>query len=292
MRLLYSILISALICACTPDYRVTPDISGFEMITLDTAQLKLSKSIDETSGLVKIDDTFWTHNDSGGEPTLYQFDPSSGELIRRVHFKGAKNVDWEDISIDSNYIYVGNFGNNRGNRKDLGIYKARIQDLMTNDEVESELITFSYPDQSKFYSGYNHNHDCESMIAYNDQLYLFSKNWQNMKTKLYSLPNISGDYVASLIDSFDVRGTLTAASLSDDMTELYLLGYNPGDGFDPFVWTVSDWEGDNFLSGQMNRVNITNRRQTEGIVMANDSTLYISAEHEGGGYPILFEMSL
>lgn len=295
MKLLLFPLVVLMISSChshTGKDRVQPDISIFDAITLDTVQTKLSKVIEETSGLAQIEGTFWTHNDSGGEPALYQFDPHSGDVLRTVVFKGAENKDWEDITTDSSYVYVGNFGNNFGNRKDLKIYKARISDLLTQDEVEVEEIAFSYPDQESFFNGYGHNHDCESVIAYRDSLYLFSKNWQDMRTKLYSLPKKPGSYVANMISSGDARGTLTAAALSEDQSRLFLLGYNPGDGFDPFVWTVTDWTGSDFLSGKMDRKNITNRRQTEGIIMADESTLYISAENEDGGYPILLKLNL
>ncbi len=292
MKLCLPALMILSIIACHKQDRVQPDTSIYTAITLDTVQAQLTKTIEETSGLAKIDDTFWTHNDSGGEPALYQFDPYSGEVLRTVFFNDAENKDWEDMTTDSSYVYVGNFGNNFGNRKDLKIYRAQISDLLAQDEIDADEIAFSYPDQDDFFNGYNHNHDCESIIAYGDSLYLFSKNWQNMQTKLYSLPKKPGTYVANLIDSSDARGTLTAAALSDDQSQLYLLGYNPGDGFDPFIWTVSDWSGTNFLNGSMERKNITNRRQTEGIVMADDQTLFISAENESAGFPILFKLNL
>ena len=293
MKLLLVPLFIMTMAAChNSKDRVQPDISIYDTITLDTVQTKLSKVIAETSGLAGIDSTFWTHNDSGGKPVLYQFDPYSGEVLRTVFFNGAENKDWEDITTDSTYVYVGNFGNNFGNRKDLKIYKARIADLLTLDKIEAEEIAFSYPDQETFFNGYGHNHDCESIVAYGDSLYLFSKNWQDMRTKLYSLPKTPGTYVANLIDTADARGTLTGAALSDDQSQLFLLGYNPGDGFDPFVWTVSDWTGSNFLSGKMVRKNISNRRQTEGIMMLDDYTVFISAENEDGGDPILFKLNL
>jgi len=292
MKVFCSLLMISIIAACNRQERVQPDISIYTTITLDTVQAKLSKTIKETSGLARIDSTFWTLNDSGGEPALYQFDPYSGEVLRTVFFNGAINKDWEDMTTDSNFVYAGNFGNNFGNRKDLKIYKAQISDLLSKDEIAAEEIAFSYPDQKDFFNGYGHNHDCESIIAYGDSLYLFSKNWQDMQTKLYSLPKTPGTYVANLISSTDTRGALTAAALSDDQSQLYLLGYNPGDGFDPFIWTVSDWSGTNFLNGSMERKNITNRRQTEGIVMADDQTLFISAENESAGFPILFKLNL
>ena len=293
MKVLFISLVVLIFSSCHKNQnRVQPDISIYDTITLDTVQTKLSKVIAETSGLALIDSTFWTHNDSGGEPALYEFDPYSGSVLRTVFFNGAENNDWEDITTDSTYVYVGNFGNNFGNRKNLKIYKARISDLLTEDKIETEEIAFSYPDQEKFFNGYGHNHDCESVIAYGDSLYLFSKNWQDMRTKLYSLPKTPGTYVANLIDTADARGTLTGAALSDDQSQLFLLGYNPGDGFDPFVWTVSDWTGSNFLSGKMVRKNISNRRQTEGIMMLDDYTVFISAENEDGGDPILFKLNL
>jgi hypothetical protein len=293
MKLLLLPICLLMMAAChNSKDRVQPDTSIYKTITLDTVQVQLSKVIEETSGLARVDSTFWTLNDSGGEPALYQFDPISGEVLRTVMLSGAENKDWEDMTTDSTYVYVGNFGNNFGNRKDLKIYKARISDLLAQDEIEVEEIEFSYPDQETFSNGYGHNHDCESIIAYGDSLYLFSKNWQDMRTKLYSLPKTPGSYVAHMISTVDTRGTLTAAALSDDQSKLFLLGYNPGDGFDPFVWTVSDWQGSDFLTGKMERTNISNRRQTEAIVMADESTLYISAENEQGGYPILYKLNL
>ena len=35
-----------------------------------------------------------------------------------------KNTDWEEISQDKDFIYIGDIGNNSGNRDDLKIYRA------------------------------------------------------------------------------------------------------------------------------------------------------------------------
>lgn len=284
------LILSFISCERGPD-RVVPDTSIYETAPLDTIQYQLDKVINETSGLVKIGDGYWTNNDSGGEPAIYQFDPLSGDVIRTVRVNGVKNHDWEELTSDSTYIYIGDFGNNRGNRKNLAIYKVLISEVLSKDEVEAELIQFSYPDQTAFYSGYNHNHDSEGMITFGDSLYLFSKNWQDMRCKLYALPKDPGTYEAHMISEFDSRGTITAAALSDDQQEIYLLGYNPGVGFDPFVWTLRDWHGTDFLSGDRVRKNFSVRRQMEAIIMSNDSTLYITSEDEDGGYPSLFSYS-
>lgn len=293
LRFFISLSMLLFVLSChQEESRVVPETSGYKYTTLDTVQLHMDKIINETSGIAKIGETFWTHNDSGGEPALYQFDPISGQIIRKVIVKGAKNYDWEELASDSTYVYIGDFGNNFGNRKNLLIYKVLIADILSQQEVEAEEIHFNYPDQNSFYNGYNHNHDAESMVAYGDSLYLFSKNWQNMRSKLYSLPKSAGTYEAHLISEFDSRGTLTAATLSDNGHSLFLLGYNPGDGFDPFIWIVRDWQGNDFYSGTKERYNFAANLQTEAIIMANDSTLYISAENEDGEFPSLYSFTL
>ena len=78
MKVLFISLVVLIFSSCHKNQnRVQPDISIYDTITLDTVQTKLSKVIAETSGLALIDSTFWTHNDSGGEPALYEFDPYS-----------------------------------------------------------------------------------------------------------------------------------------------------------------------------------------------------------------------
>lgn len=256
--------------------------------SLDTLQLKLNKKVNESSGLVRIGNQFWTHNDSGGKAALYQIDPESGALIKTVVIENADNRDWEDLAKDSTHLYIGDFGNNRGGRKDLVIYKVSIAELNDKTSITADLIQFNYSDQQKYYSSYQHNHDCEAMIAHGDKLFLFSKNWLDRKCKLYELPKNAGTYTVSPISEFDAMGTITAATISDEGQFLFLLGYIPGDGFDPFIWRISDWGSDHFFEGQMKRIDLTPRRQTEGVCIYNESELLISSEAEGSGYPTLF----
>jgi len=83
----------------------------------------LSPKIEETSGLINFNGRIITHNDSGGEPSLYEIDISSGNVIRTVAISNAVNKDIEDIAQDENYIYLCDIGNNSNKRKDQTIYK-------------------------------------------------------------------------------------------------------------------------------------------------------------------------
>ena len=87
------------------------DINELSFVTF------LDNTIEETSGLLLINENLISHNDSGGENTLYEFDISTGNISGAVNIDNSVNIDWEDIACDSDYIYIGDFGNNNGNRR-------------------------------------------------------------------------------------------------------------------------------------------------------------------------------
>jgi len=173
----------------------------------------LSKKVNETSGIIYFDEALWTFNDSGGKPEIYRIDAKSGKVNRTVVIGNAKNNDWEDITMDDEYIYIGELGNNWGNRKGLVIYKISQKDIISGkSEVEAELIQFSYTDQISFeIRNRKHNFDCESVISYEDSLILFSKNWEDHNTRMYKLPKKAGTYELSPLDSFSAGGLITGA---------------------------------------------------------------------------------
>ncbi len=93
----------------------------------------------------------------------------------------------------------------------------------------------------------SNNFDCESMIAGNDHLYLFSKNRGDQQSKLYSIPKEPGTYAAKLIDSFDSRGLITGAALDLETNMLALVGYTYK-SWQPFIWLLYDFENEDFFS--------------------------------------------
>lgn len=214
----------------------------------------LSDIVIETSGLILKDGLLWTHNDSGGEPTLFAMDTSEGAVVRRLDIKQASNRDWEDIARDDTHVYIGDFGNNRGNRKDLKIYVFPLTGL-DQMEVTADTISFEYPDQVDYsIRPQNHDYDMEAVIAMGDSLFLFSKNWSDQKTRLYRLPKHPGHYVADLIDSFDVDGLITGASFSQQDSLILLTGYTRL--FTTFVWMLWDFKGCDVFSGHKRRIDL------------------------------------
>jgi hypothetical protein len=238
----------------------------------------LPKSINETSGLIKIDNQLWTHNDSGGESKLYRIDERNGHVTKTVQIDNARNRDWEDIAYDDNYVYIGDTGNNMGNRQDLKIYKIPRAALSSETRVRAEVIHYSYNDQKSFKrSLHKHNYDCEAMIALNGKLYLFSKNWQDYKTRLYELSTTPGKHKAVHIATFDTNGLVTAATYNHELGILLLTTYN--NLMSVNVWAFSQHNNRNFFSGQSKRLNIDPLQgQVEGITFTDNYKAYLSSE--------------
>jgi len=122
-------------------------ISSFVFAQTD---FKLPSELSEISGLEKISDSLLIAiNDGGNEPILFFLD-LKGTITRKVRVSNASNTDWEALVIDEKYVYIGDFGNNMNERKDLCIYRVNRQDIATLNEVTAEKMSISYKEQTEF----------------------------------------------------------------------------------------------------------------------------------------------
>ncbi len=91
---------------------------------VSVAEILLPDILPETSGLIHWNNGIWTHNDSD-DSNIYSLDTISGAVLQSFALTGIVNTDWEEISEDRDFIYIGDFGNNySGNRSDLKILKV------------------------------------------------------------------------------------------------------------------------------------------------------------------------
>ena len=256
---------------------------------------KLPKELRETSGIARCSDsTYYVHNDSGHKPRLYEISATSGDIKRKVDIKDADNKDWEELAEDSTYIYIGDFGNNEGLRKDLTIYKVNKADLESGDKADAEAIYFDYPNRSTFIFGGKHNFDCEAMIAIGDSLYLFSKNRADLSTDVYRLSKSPGNYIAEHLGRFNSSGLITAADFNaSESNRLALLGYKTvGNKYVSFLWLFSDFSNTDFFGGKHQRFEVSPDLQAEAIIFESDTTVLITNEQELKGRGKLYRISL
>ncbi len=240
----------------------------------------LDNQIKESSGLINFDTRLITLNDSGNSPFLYEIDTINGNVLRTVTIDNALNTDWEDIAQDSLYIYIGDFGNNSGDRTDLRIYRISKIDYIASDNVTADTINFVYNNQTDFTSSYrNTEFDAEALSVYNDSLIIFTKDWVNNKTRTYTLPKIPGTYTAFQRDTFNCNGLITGSVFNNIDTSFILCGYT--ETLAPFIIKMNDFSNTNIFSGNVSKINLTDSiggGQTEAVCLNNTGGYFLSRE--------------
>ena len=262
------------------------DGSCIYTVTTYSLQLiaNLTGSLDENSGLTYSNSRIFSIND-GGNGTKIQELGLQGNIVRTIHVDSTQNMDWEAIGQSDSTVYIGDFGNNAGNRTDLQILQINKNALQNLDTVQPTKIHFSYSDQLNFMTAVNQNNfDCEAFFFYQDSLHLFTKGWENLYTKHYVIPLNNEDSVqAQLRDSLFVDGLITDATIDTTTGRILLLGYkNNGSNFyTSFVYLLFDYNQSHFFTGNKRRIEIGNMltvSQTEGIAFESSTSGFISSE--------------
>lgn len=247
--------------------------------------IALPKEINETSGLEIINNNFITHNDSGGDPVVYEFN-QNGVIINRYNINGdlgynLENVDWEDLGADGEYLYIADTGNNFGTRKNLKLIKV---DPSNNFQAVNE-INISYKDQESFLPKLRHKFDAEGLTIIDDQIALFSKDRDSLNTDIYFIPTNGGPL--SSINTFNVKALITGADYDNNLGLLALISYD-SDG-KQYIILFPNFNPKGKNSFKKFKIPI-NKSQMESIKIINKNEFWITSEDEGSGHPTLFKI--
>jgi hypothetical protein len=243
---------------------------------------EISEKLKETSGLQWIGNRLFTINDSGNAAEIYEIQPETGELLRTIQVSNSSNIDWEDLAASSSHLFIGDFGNNSGNRKDLKVLRIPLQDVLNQNQVNAETIAFIYQDENGT-GNPNLPFDCESMVFWNGKLHLFTKGTDSNESRAFVLDPIPGPQVAQKGQVFTAPGKLTGADLTPDGKNLVFIGYETA-GFNSkaFILTFTDVSSSsNYASIPsftfwLGSVSVTS--QTEGIAIQSSEKIKISGE--------------
>ncbi|GAA4271420.1 hypothetical protein U6A24_22870 [Aquimarina gracilis] len=252
----------------------------------------LPNAIHEISGIVMLSDNkLYAINDSGNAPILFRLN-QKGEILSEINVPNAKNKDWEDLAYDlEDNIYIGDFGNNNNDRKDLKIYK--VSGILSDTIVVSK-IKFAFEDQKKFPpKKKNFNFDVEAFIHFNGNLYLFTKNRakESIKTtKIYKIPATPGKHIAKLIGRYETCKDpsdclVTGASINKSQNKIALLTHNK-------IFLFHKFKGDHILEGDVTKIKLGHTSQKESICFKNDSTFFIADEKTRHKKAKLYEFKL
>ncbi len=180
----------------------------------------------EISGAAYFNNGLWVLNDAGNNNNIYRINPLNGEILQTVTITNAYNIDWEELTCSETDLYIGDFGNNFGNRKNLCIYKIPLN-IITKEttEVNAEIIHFNYPDQSTFIKAANaSDFDCEAMCFYENKIHLFTKNWKTNGSMHYTVDTKEGFYSAHPEEKIKTGFLVAGCYVKDE--KLLLIGYS------------------------------------------------------------------
>lgn len=265
-----------------------------------------AQGLTEVSGMVKsrsYPDTYWVVNDSGNDARLFAINRDGQTLIptfSKFSYYGEErergkdpwpgfrvlyttNVDWEDMSVDDNYLYVADTGNNANNRRDLVIYAlSEIDPTASTQSASIKAMPVRYPEQGSFPpAGGEHYYDSEALFSADGKLYLVTKhrdsfgryqagaNLYRLDTQLTDRPN---DLV--LLDNNPDILAATGAELSPNGQRLAVISYED-------LWIFDrPASGDAWLSSTARRYPLDTRavRQVETVIWDDDTTLILSNE--------------
>lgn len=252
---------------------------GFAQAILIDEVTPLPNKILEASGLElgTEPNTYWSHNDKNNPTEIYQFD-TTGLLLKTIKISNGltpQQSDYEDLAKDNDHnLYIGDIGDNKLEKFAYYIYKINTD---STELTEVPTIKFYYPGfESK---------NSESIFWWDGFIYLFIKNplnQQGLITQSYRVPDQPGEYEAEFIENFNDPGSypfpITGADISPNGESLVLMSK---DEFYllrcftvPYFFSASA-----VLKVPFERAYQSNRiPQTEGIVFANDETIFIVDE--------------
>jgi hypothetical protein len=252
-------------------------------IKINAQTFSLNTELKEISGLEIIHDSILVALNDGGNSTHLFLLNMYGKITKKVLILNAANIDWEDIASDNEYLYIADIGNNLNKRKDLCIYRIKINEVLTSETVSADKMFITYADQNTFPpTKDNLNFDSECLISAYGDLWIFSKNNSepiDVNTKVYRFKfsentslNIS---VFSKIDLGN-RGyyfdTPTAGDFQDG--RFYLSTYNR--------WMALELKGKEFVLVQKKKYTEFNQKEALTI---SDTSIWVANEfnkHLGG----------
>jgi hypothetical protein len=253
----------------------------------------LATVLDESSGLQWAGGSLWSFNDGGNAAVLFRMDTASAKILQTVTLEGATNVDWEDIAFDGTHLYIGDFGNNTGNRKDLKICRFPLR-IIPDPKLEKsfqvpsrniEVIRFRYADQSQPPVGNGVNRtkfDCEAMIVAGGKVHLFTKNWIENNTTHYVIDSVKeGDYIAKPLETLATNYLVTAADQWPGSDTVILIGYQARGTGAHFIHLLTGFGKGLYFNGNKRRIDLPSVAeigQVEGLTFRNNRYGYISNE--------------
>lgn len=232
-------------------------------------------AVTEASGLV-VSATqpgiFWTHNDSGGTPTLYAFD-AAGRPKATVAVTGAKAKDWEDLASGpfpgkkGTWLYPADIGDNKLSRESPCVYAIPEPKIGATESAPAIRLGVRYPDGP-------HNAECLLCDPRDGRLTIVTKEKSGV-SGVYRFPaRPMADNLLTKVSTFKVPGIsplVTGGSFRPDGKGVALVTYTH----------VIEMSGTEFWKSKPHITLQPMLQQLEAVAYARDGrSLWLTSEGE------------
>ena len=226
---------------------------------------RFDEQVTESSGLVDLGDRVLTINDSGDDAVVYVIDPRTGDTVGRTTF-ADEVTDVEAITQGPDGdVWVGDIGDNGADRSGTRVH--RIHRPTDGDrEVAATTYDLVYDGGAR---------DAETLLVSPDgRLYVVSKGL--FSGQVWQAPERLRTGEANVLRPVgDVGGMITDGAWFPDGRHVVLRDYDVAWFYDA---TEQPWR-------LLDRVNVPDLQQGEGISVGRDGDLLISSE--GSNQPVV-----
>lgn len=244
------------------------------------------KSLKEVSGITTVPGSklLWMVNDQGNEPILYGWEPN-GKIKRKLTVRGAtKKSDFETLSSNSEFLFIGDTGNNDQNRRNLKILRVPLEDLTGDEErtvTNTSAIAYKFEDQDEFPADKKKSFNVEAMTVIGNCIYLFTKEQGKAfegLTRVYTLQNEPGTQVATYSHSIptcdDEDDCFITGATVTPQGDVILLAHNK-------YFLVRDFE--DLRNSSVTKHKLDHSSQKEGVTYENGRLLITDERKKKSG---------
>ncbi|MCJ8348519.1 hypothetical protein [Moritella sp.] len=292
-KVMWGLLMTGVVAVISHFYWSRP-LQNYPVLDIQI-QTSLQDRVKESSALARFSGQTWTTNDSGDGANLYQINEQTGQVIKQVHINDVISQDWESLAQSTGNLFIMDCGNNHGTRDSRTIINVDIDTLMQANDGETisavSTVRFAMADKPEAeLTRYMHDYDCEAATVVEQQLWVLSKNWTDLQSRLYRMDLVdisnstANDSVIQVIPSqtLNVDGLITAADYNAETKQLVLLGYDSSLVYKhPFIWIIPI-NNKNLNWDVATRFNLAPHGQWESILWQGDNQLFLTAEASWG----------
>ena len=232
----------------------------------------LPDTLAESSGLYCLENSAFTVNDSGNTATLFEID-ATGTIVSETQLD-KPNTDWEAVTANQNFIYIGDIGNNRGDRSNLTIEVVERDTLRYHGTLSIDYEGY----QAGSNVPYAHDFDAEAMTWRDGKLLVFSKSWASRVSRVYEVDSKASTQVLKAAGYIDgLPGVITGADWDSKRQQFVIVGYasDPFGNFDTFLAEVTP-------GFKVSRIwPLPDHDQVEGVCAAPDGSYWVTQEAVG-----------